>query len=246
MLRLIVPLIVGIVAAVLHFVVVSRKIPEEKFVRVTKAVRAGQKISPEALESFTIMVAGEEDLAQIKKSILPWKYKASAFNVTAPRDFNAGDPVLWRDAQASQAGLNENALPISLMSTTVPLELLRVGQEVMFNVKTDAFISTNPALSRPATFESIGPFRLLSIDDEVEIKFEKDQTTTRTRDRTVCVAVTTDKEGQFVDPKVKKLLETQSVTMQTGQPKIINVTILKGTKSIDVKLPEELTTPKKK
>lgn len=211
--KLLIPLVLGVAAGILNFVVLSQKTrpPETvELIQVTKALNAGTAFAEDQLEKFELS-GTEEQLKALKAAAVPYSEKAVLLGNPAPRPLSKGDIILWRDTRAParslQAGPGEKILPVSLAGVTVEPELLKVGQNVGFLVGAASSTGASPRAGDVSEPEYLGPFRLLSIGTTLDEDPYARRDRNREGDRRVVSVAVHLTEDNRLDAKSRRLVE---------------------------------------
>ncbi len=167
--RLLVPLGLGLLAAVFVFAAVHPQLGEE-FVIVKGPVAGNQPLVESNLSPFKIV--GEE-FSRLSQTLVPWADRASILGLPSKRELQKGDFVFWQDVQYASAdfALDEGELPLHMSLEGVDYEpsLLKVGNELglIVPVASDtgrpASASRAQAAPQDLKFNELGPFRILSV-----------------------------------------------------------------------------------
>lgn len=200
--RLTIPLVLAIAAAVGNQMYLSKKLATESYVAVSKPFRAGdgKRITKDDLAKIDAHVADGGVLKAVK-----WGDRAILIGAPVRRDFEAGELVLLSDIRLGKSDLRlqdgEVALVISLSGVDVEPSLLRVGRDVGFVVhsqETDEGIGSGMKSSTLPQVE-LGPFRLISVGDDTETETVSDDGTRRAKVMTISVATSLDDDHVLAD-----------------------------------------------
>lgn len=210
--KLLIPLALGIVAAIVNFAVLKQSVSSREFVVARVPIESGQEITQDLLT--TREVSGHA-AAMLKSAVPAEGHESLVLGRRAGRHIEADDLLLWQDVNvpselAPRPG--EDALTISLDGVAVVPRLLIVGQEVTFivNIEDDptAVDPTQP-LEAAARFEPIGPFRLLSIGPRLSRIADDDSGNDLDGGRNITIAIPAT-QGEKFDRMTQRLLDAIS------------------------------------
>lgn len=126
LLKIIAAVLLAVSAAALNFVWLSAKAKPPAFVAVKAAVAQGEVLGDELLESMPI--PGRMD--ELRQSFIPYAERHILFGMTATRDYQPGDMVLYRDIQTQTEPTQFQHLG--------PFRLISVGEKFNSTVTTEA------------------------------------------------------------------------------------------------------------
>jgi hypothetical protein len=110
--RLLIALLIGLVAAVLNWYWMTQERAYPSYVYISDAIAAGQPISKDKLKS--VQVKG--DAAVLGKILVPWSQKELWYDRFAAQDYSANQPLFQRDmADTSTAGTWDTLGPFTLV-----------------------------------------------------------------------------------------------------------------------------------
>jgi len=161
----------GAGAAILHYAALAKarneaRVPMEQYAAVKNDYPAGAVIdfTPENAPEFfyQIDIPRSSKVPAVKIADL-----SSIRGLRTPRALKSGELVLLQDVAPANPSMllreGERAILITLNNVAVEPQLLRVGANVGFVVET-----TSPAqVETPAPLREFGPFRIVSIGDQV-------------------------------------------------------------------------------
>ncbi|MBL8794120.1 MAG: hypothetical protein JNM56_09455 [Planctomycetia bacterium] len=216
LMKLLVPILLGVAAGGLNWFVMTVKTSPRSFVAVSEDVKAGERFDEEKLKKLPV----SGDVASLAETAVPWEHRAVLFDRTSHRDLMKGDVVLWRDSSPPTAALaareDELALAISLEGVGFVPRLLLVGDEVGFLIGKPgrAKLKTEPGLpERPPEdpeFEYVGPFRVLSVGERIGRKAGDEPGDGRDTDnKVITVAIQLQGPDRVPDAKTRRLLAAQ-------------------------------------
>lgn len=202
-LRILIPLVIGVAAAGLNWVVLNSRAPAKTFVRVNTPVKANTTIEEGVLDKVEL----SGDLESLEKTAVPYSMRAVLFGRYLLRDLHKNDIILWQDTIASRGELNEPALPIPLEGMNVVPALLQVGDQIGFLAARGSKPTNSGANTAEPELDLIGPFRILSVGDQVyRLEGADTRTSKGTSDRIITIAVKLANDRQIDDPNIGKLL----------------------------------------
>lgn len=156
--KLLIPLALGVLAALTNLTVLSARTKPVEYLRVTRDIPAGEPITE--LDLAALPMPGPE-AAPLKETAVAYAERSNFLGQPALRDFLAGDIVFYRDFPTQGDVLTlrpgELAQPISLDGAEVPPAIMRIGQWVKLIVR----------LKDDQPTQQVGPFRLVSVGDRV-------------------------------------------------------------------------------
>lgn len=166
LIKLALPIGLGLAAAVLNWTTVSSRIQPHYFVRVSEDLKVGDKFSDNNLERFAL--SGE--LGGLSKTAFLWKDRVTLFGRLTPRDLEAGDIVFLRDATSTEHKMSaqpgELVFRIDYRGINAVPEDIRVGEMVSIKVGTDENKlrrSDRSSQDNVVSSGQIGPFRVLEV-----------------------------------------------------------------------------------
>lgn len=212
-LKFIIPIALGILAAVVNMMVLNAKLEPMQFIQVTRDIPQGELITKGDLE--VLELPGPVG-AKLTDTALGYQELGVLINRSAQRDFMQGDIVFYRDFAIRGAELDlrpgETAQRLSLAGVSVPAELLRIGCELDFLLK----------VGEEAKAEWYGPFRLVSVGER--LGNTNDSSVTSSTSNTITVAVVRSP----TDPAVirrQEALDAFAVQQQTESASVLSVRI---------------------
>jgi hypothetical protein len=157
-LKLVIPLVLGLLAGVFNFMALKSSVKEIQFIKATQDIPIGASFGAGSVDKLTILSQHAEDL---KEAAVLYKDIGLLSGQTATRTIRAGDIIFYRDTEGLPGEIydfrkgDEAALPVRLDGVTAPPKM-RVGDYVELKIPGD---SDDPE-SVP---KWIGPFRLVSV-----------------------------------------------------------------------------------
>jgi len=178
LMKLALPIGLGLFAGFLNWMTVSSRIKPHDFVKVKDKLRAGEDFTDDNLERFPLQGTAEE----LSETLIPWKDRAVLYHRPAPRDLAEGDVVFWRDATAPKlklsAGPGELEFRVGLRDLQAIPKDVRAGQHVSFRmgqkVSTSSVDRRKPQAYETTAEQTVGPYRVLEVggfsaDDGTEL-----------------------------------------------------------------------------
>lgn len=123
LIKLFVALGLGVVAAAVNWIWLSSQVEPDKFVAASKAIEAGEPIQEDLLKSIGI----PGNPKRLRETFIPWEERFVLLGRNAPRDFEPGDLLFYRDLQPPEAGMVHEELG--------PFRLLSVGSNYAASVE---------------------------------------------------------------------------------------------------------------
>jgi hypothetical protein len=227
--KITIPLALGLGAMYLNYQAGTSRAQPTYYVMVNRDHKAGEKFTEDSVTSLVLYGARTD----LKDTAIPFLDRASLFNQVCGRDLKKGDIVFWRDAAPPPAQLSvregEVAFHISLSGISASLpELVKVGDEIGFYLdpraklpgSASASIAAPPASAAPASFEYVGPFRILSIGQRISADDLNQPGVFSNRE--ITLAVRQQGGGKELDEKTTRLLQAQ-LASRAGQPGIVAI-----------------------
>lgn len=171
-LKLVIPLILGLIAGVFNFLALKSAVQEVSFVKAKIAIEIGESFDAGAVEELPLMSKYAETL---KDSAVLYRDLGLLSGQRSTRSIQAGDIIFYRDTESLQGEIYDfrdgdlAALPVSLEGVTTPPKM-RVGDLVELKIPGD------PKDATSAT-RWIGPFRLVSVGEEISNATEVSEST---------------------------------------------------------------------
>ena len=157
-LKLIIPLVLGLIAGVFNYMALKSSVEEVSFIKAKSAIQIGEMFTSDKVEKMTIMKQHAEGLAD---SAIRYADIGLLSGQVATRRLYAGDVILYRDTGGLTGEIydfregDEAALPVSLDGIPTPPKM-RVGDLVELKIPASANDSEGSS-------KWIGPFRLVSV-----------------------------------------------------------------------------------
>jgi hypothetical protein len=166
-LKLIVPLVLGLLAAAFNYLALKSSVQEISFIKAKRDLAQGEIFEEGSVERLGVLAQHAETL---KDSAILYQDLGLLSGQVATRSIKAGDIIFYRDTEGLQGEIydfrqgDDAALPVSLEGVTTPPKM-RVGDYVELKIPTG---------SSPGRMESkwIGPFRLTSVGEEISNSME--------------------------------------------------------------------------
>jgi hypothetical protein len=172
-LKLVIPLILGLIAGLFNFLALKSAVQEVSFVKASREIEIGETFDEGSVEELPMMAKYAETL---KDSAVLYQDLGLLSGQRTTRTIQAGDIIFYRDTESLQGELydfregDKAALPVSLEGVTTPPKM-RVGDHVELK------IPVSPTSSGGASSRWIGPFRLVSVGEEVSNSAEITEST---------------------------------------------------------------------
>jgi hypothetical protein len=172
-LKLVIPLILGLIAGLFNFLALKSAVQEVSFVKASREIEIGETFDEGSVEELPMMAKYAETL---KDSAVLYQDLGLLSGQRTTRTIQAGDIIFYRDTESLQGELydfregDKAALPVSLEGVTTPPKM-RVGDHVELK------IPVSPTSSDGASSRWIGPFRLVSVGEEVSNSAEITEST---------------------------------------------------------------------
>lgn len=165
--RLIIPAIIGVLAAFTHYTYLSSKVRLSEYIVVKKPVRVGEEIKPDAIE--TIRLPGNE--SRLSKVFVPYSEKHNVIMAIAQRDLYPEDVLFWQDtwrdkddSRGLQAG--EMLVPIELNGIVVETKLLMPGKQIWFQISSESKDESSRKFQ--GKLSMTGPYRIVAVGAQRE------------------------------------------------------------------------------
>jgi hypothetical protein len=164
-LRVVLPIVLGIAAAVLNFMVLRGSTAPLELTAVRLEVKAGTELNEDMLERVSVRAD-----QQIFKSAVPHAERGLLLGRRVTRSLNAGEVVLYTDMHK----LDEENISLYLKpgesTLTVPVKSSRIAKGLERGASVGILVAMRPAGgmklpvsgSAPLARQMLGPFRLLS------------------------------------------------------------------------------------
>ncbi|TWU03701.1 CpaB family protein [Neorhodopirellula pilleata] len=145
----------GLLAAILNFVVISSRTNPVKFATLKEAVRAGTTITTDMITSIDVPAQFAESLS---KSAVPMEDMAVLSGKAASQDIEAGILLLWDfvPIRGPQYDLRDGETAVFIDVSRSPVASISVGEQISFRLPID---------DQESGFEWIGPFRVVTVGD---------------------------------------------------------------------------------
>ena len=180
--KLIIPLVLGLIAAAFNFIALQSSVKEISFIKAKRDIEVGDVFDEGAVERLNVLAQHCESLTD---SAILFQDLGLLSGQVATRPIHAGDIIFYRDTEGLQGELydfrqgDQAALPVSLEGVTTPPKM-RVGDYVELKIPLpgETVDPQNPTapISAPKT-KWIGPFRLVSVGAEISNNVEISEST---------------------------------------------------------------------
>lgn len=230
MLKLAIPIGLGLVAGGLNWYAVRKGPPPRALAVAVAEVKAGDVFKE---SHFAKLMVSRELNDALPKTAVPYEHLETLYGRESTRDLKKGDMVLWQDSTRPgwelSAMPDEKALPISLDGLSSVPKLIRVGDQIGFLVaKEQQQVKTADAKAGDAKtgdrrrpdeldLDYIGPFRVLSVGERISRdNSEKNMSSRGGDERVITVAVKMGTDGQ-IDARTRKLITARYGEKTIGQ-----------------------------
>lgn len=185
--RLLIPLALGGLAAVINWIVLSTGKETMKFVTVSKPINVG--------ETFDLEVADElllpRSFSELSKSIVPYDDRGVLSGRVVRRRIEVGDPVFFADTDLGGQWLaldaSEELFPVSLDDVAVDPDLLRIGNEIRFRVSQ---------VSGEDGPQWVGPFRIVVVGSKINNNFSSERSRASSGSLAIGIAYNMERDGE--------------------------------------------------
>jgi hypothetical protein len=171
-LKLVIPLVLGLIAGMFNFLALKSSVQEVSFVKATREIPIGETFDEGSVEELPLMSKYAESL---KNTAVLYKDLGLLSGQRATRTIQAGDIIFYRDTESLQGEIYDfrdgdtAALPVSLEGVTTPPKM-RVGDRVELKIPVENGEGA-------PTSRWIGPFRLVSVGQEISNSTEVSEST---------------------------------------------------------------------
>lgn len=157
--KLLIPIGLGILAAVINWMILSAQVEPVDFITVNRTIPVGQLISPDDLLPLELPAKFRQ---QLSKTAVPYEDRGLLSGQTPRRTLEPGDIVLYQDTPLRGPVLDlregETAVVVPLGKSALPTGVLVVGQMVSFRIPV-----RDTEASEPGTLRWVDPFRLVTV-----------------------------------------------------------------------------------
>lgn len=123
LLKLLLALSLGVVAAAVNWIWLSSQVEPDQFVAASKKIEAGETITPELLKPIGI----PGNSSRLRETFIPYEERFILDGRKSPRSFEAGDLLFYRDLEPPDASMIHEELG--------PFRLLSVGSNYAASVE---------------------------------------------------------------------------------------------------------------
>lgn len=154
--KLLIAVVLGGIAAILNWVVISQRTNSVKFAALSQAVPAGETITTDMITSIDVESQYAESL---EKSVIPWSEKAVLSGRVAVRDLEPGVLLLWDDVpvRGPRYDLREGETAVFIDVSDSPASSIAVGEHISFRFASD----DNESMA-----QWVGPFRVVTVGEK--------------------------------------------------------------------------------
>ena len=164
LLKLLIPLGLGVVAACINYSILSSSTKTSAFLTVNEQVSINSEVDVDNLLPLQIPFDASVGL---KKVAIDYKDRAAIFRQRATRDVYPGDVLLYRDSNFDSAPSYDLRSPteevIAVPVSNRDIIGARIGDYLKFIIPEDL---ENPTLTET---QEIGPFRIVAIGEQTNI-----------------------------------------------------------------------------
>src|SRR5262245_2799656 len=136
--KILIPLGLGVVAAILNLMVLRGATQPVEFVQVTQDIDFGKPFTSDVLAKLQL----PSQFSHLKATAVPYSDMGILIDQPAQRKLVKGDIVFLRDIAVLKDRMelrdDESAFPVSLNGIEVPAVVLQIGKELDFRLKPDA------------------------------------------------------------------------------------------------------------
>jgi hypothetical protein len=215
LIKLLIPLALGIVAAVINWSVLSSGTSPVYYVTVNKALNVGEPFLLEMASPLGL----PPQFRDLSKTIVPYRDRGVLSGRIVRRRIEAGDPIFFADTDLGGEWLaldpSEELFPVEIGEVAVDPGLLRIGNRIRFRV---------PPLSGEDGPQWIGPFRIVAVGSKINNNFSDDKSRSFSSGRLeVGIAYNLQRDGDQL-----KRLEAFCDQQRRGEAQVLGVRIVAG------------------
>lgn len=161
-LKLLIPLGLGVVAAAINWMVMTAGTERVEFVTVSKTLDVGEAFDLKSAVKLEL----PRDFRGLSKSLVPFSERGALSGRAVRRTIEPGDPVFFADTDLGGKWLalqpSEELFPVVMDQVAVDAQLLRIGNEIRFRV---------PPIAGEDSPPWIGPFRIVAVGSKINNNF---------------------------------------------------------------------------
>jgi len=165
-LKLLIPLALGIVAAVVNWMVLSANTQPLVFVTVKTQLAVGDLFDLEMCDELRV----PPTFKNLSKSAVRFEDRGVLSGRVVRRAIEPGDPVFFADTDLSGEWLmldkSEELFPVELDEVAVDQKLLRIGNQIRFRV---------PAMDGESAPPWVGPFKIVAVGSKINNNFSEER-----------------------------------------------------------------------
>lgn len=201
LLKLLIPLALGVIAAGINYNLLSANTKPSEFVTVAQPLQVGEQFVLENAKKLLLPKKYEE----LSKTLVPWRDRGVLSGRVVRRNIAEDDPVFFADTDLGGEWLtlraNEELFPVELDNVAVDAQLLRIGNDIRFRV---------PATDGESEPPWVGPFRIVAVGAKINNNFSEGRSfSTGTK---LSVGIAYDMQGNAEQLKrLEKFCDAQSV-----------------------------------
>lgn len=152
LLKILIPLGLGILAGFVNFMILQKGAAEIDFVTVETVVERGKPIQIDNLKKLSV----SDKFSGLVKSMVPWSDRGALSGKLALRKIEEGDPVFFADTDNEGGWLDlkegEKLFPVNIGDLEFDSTLVKIGNQISFRISFD---EKSP--------KWIGPYRVVAV-----------------------------------------------------------------------------------
>ncbi len=164
--KLLIPLALGVVAAVVNWMVLSANTQPIVFVTVKKQLGVGDLFDLQLCEELRV----PPTFKNLSKSAVRFEDRGVLSGRVVRRVIEPGDPVFFADTDLSGKWLtldkSEELFPVELDDVAVDDKLLRIGNQIRFRV---------PVMDGEDSPPWVGPFKIVAVGSKINNNFTEER-----------------------------------------------------------------------
>lgn len=165
-LKLLIPLALGVVAAIVNWMVLSANTQPVLFVTVSQSLEVGDLIELDKCVPLEV----PPTFRDLSKTLVPYADRGVLSGRMVRRTIESGDPIFFADTDLGGQWLtldkSEELYPVELDEVSVDPQLLRIGNEIRFRV---------PAREGEKDPPWVGPFRIVAVGSKINNNFSEER-----------------------------------------------------------------------
>ncbi len=213
LIKLLIPLALGIVAAVINWSVLSSGTQPVYYVTVKKSLNVGDRFELELASPLGL----PPSFRDLSTTIVPYRDRGVLSGRVVRRRIEAGDPIFFADTDLGgewlTLGPSEELFPVELGKLSVDPALLRIGNQIRFRV---------PPVSNEEGPQWVGPFRIVAVGSKINNNFSDEKSMSYVAGKLeVGIAYNMERDGEQL-----KRLEAFCDQQRRGEAEILGVRIV--------------------